>query len=247
MKFGKLPPKPNPKGLRLAKYLTAGLAAPPERVWREYKIQPGHWTMMGNDTIGDCTCAAIGHFVMLATAHTGELVTPSKEDVLAVYSAVTGYDPATGANDNGAVITAILEYWRTTGIAGHKILAWASINPANIIEVKQGIQLFGGVDIGVQLPVSAMQQFNSGIPWQIKTPDGGLDGGHSVPMFGYGGFGANCITWGQRQGMAWTWFTRYCDEAYVVITPDWFNKATSLTPSGFDLATLEADLKALAA
>src|SRR5580700_3718073 len=109
--------------------------------------------MMGNDKVGDCTCAAIGHFVMLATAHTGELVTPSQQDVLAVYSAATGYDPATGANDNGAAITAILEYWRTTGIAGHKILAWASINPANIVEVKQGIQLFGGVDIGMQLPV----------------------------------------------------------------------------------------------
>src|SRR5580698_5360811 len=151
MKFGKLAPKKNSKTLLLSKYLTTTLPATlppaPEKVWREYKVPPSLWGMLGNDTIGDCTCAAIAHFLMLVTAHTGTMVTPSVSDVLSVYSAVSGYDPATGANDNGAAITDVLEYWRTTGISGHKILAWAAIDPTNIPEVKQGIWLFGGVDI----------------------------------------------------------------------------------------------------
>jgi hypothetical protein len=244
-KFGKLPPKPNSKGLLLAKY-TAAVPSPPEKVYREYKVPPALWGMLGNDTVGDCTCAAIAHILMMATAHTGTMVVPTTEQVLQVYSAVSGYDPATGANDNGAAITDVLEYWRTKGIAGHQILAWAAINPQDLDTIRKAIWIFGCVDIGVQLPVSAMQQFNSGQPWTVVPSDGGIEGGHSVPNFGYGSEGTNCITWAQRQGMNWGWFLQYCDEAYTVITPEWFNQQ-QLTPSGFDLATLQQDLKALSA
>jgi hypothetical protein len=247
MKFGKLAPKHNSKGLLLNKYLAASIPPAPEKVYREYKVPASLWGMLGNDTLGDCTCAAIAHYLMLVTAHTGAMLVPTVEDVVTVYSAVSGYDPATGANDNGAAITDVLEYWRTTGIAGHKILAWAALDQTNLAELRQAIWLFGGIDIGVQLPNVAVNQFNAGQPWEVVTDDGGLDGGHSVPNFGYGSEGTNCITWAQRQGMSWDWFQKYCDEAYTVITPEWFQQATQKTPSGFDLAALQADLLALKA
>jgi hypothetical protein len=243
-KLGKLAPKVNSKTLLLKKY-TAALPSAPAKVYREYKVPPNGWGMYGNDTIGDCTCACAAHMEMLWTIHTGSLYTPNQQDIISAYSAVSGYDPKTGANDNGAAISDVLNLWQSTGIAGRKIVGWAQIDNTNIEAVKQAIWLFGAIDIGVQLPNSAMTQFNEGQPWTVLANDGGIDGGHSVPLFGYGSQGANCNTWATRQGLDWDWFLKYCDEAYCAISPDWLDKATNESPSGFDLATLQADLNAL--
>ena len=53
-----------------------------------------------------------------------------------------------------------------------------------------------------------------------------------------------CITWGQLKKMTWAWFHEYCSEAYALVSKDWLC-ATGEAPSGFDLATLEQDLKAV--
>lgn len=244
-KLGKHAPKVHSKTLLLSKY-TAALPAPPAKVFREWKIPAGGWGMYGNDTAGDCTFASPAHMEMLWTGHTGTLFIPAESDIIAGYSAVSGYDPATGANDNGAAITDVLAYWQNTGIAGRKILGWAQVDQTNIDAVKQAIWIFGAANIGVNLPNSAMDQFNNGQPWTMLADDGGIDGGHCIPLMGYGSQGTSCITWAEREGMDWNWFQKYCDEAYVVITQDWLNQATGTTPSGFDLATLQADLKAIA-
>ena len=244
-KLGKLAPKFNRKSLTLSKYLTSDIPAAPAKVYREYKIPENLWGMDANDRIGDCTCAAVAHLLMLATIHTGSIVIPSTQQVVDMYSAVSGYNQQTGANDNGAVISDVLNYWQTTGLDGHKILGWAQIDHTNIEEVKQAIWLFGGVDIGVQLPNSAMSQFDAGQAWDIVDPDGGIDGGHCVCLFGYGSDGCTCVTWGQTQQMSWAWFSKYCDEAYAIITSDWIVQATQKTISGFDLSTLQHDLRQL--
>lgn len=244
-KLGKHAPKKSSKTLLFSNYLTAKAPDPPNKVWREYKVSPTAWGMFMNDTIGDCTCAAIAHMLMLMTAHTGTMVVPTEQEVLTAYTAVSGYDPNTGMNDNGAAIVDVLNYWHTTGIAGHKILGWAQIDNTNVYAVKQAIWLFGGVDLGVQLPNIALEQLSLNQPWGLVSNDEGNAGGHSIPNFGYGSQGTNCITWGRRQGMSWDWFKQYCDEAYIVITQDWIDQATNQTPSGFDLETLMKDLQAL--
>jgi hypothetical protein len=55
-----------------------------------------------------------------------------------------------------------------------------------------------------------------------------------------------CITWGQIKKMTWAWFNKYCSEAYALVSNDWI-AANEVAPSGFDLATLEADLKLVTA
>jgi hypothetical protein len=246
MKMGKLAPKHSEKTLLLSDYQDLSVPPPPGKVWREYAIPVGQWGVLGNADYGDCTCACAGHIEMLMTAHTGSMYFPSLGDILAAYSAVSGFDAGPPVqNDNGAAISDVLEFWRVSGIAGRKILGWAQIDWQNINAVKQAIWLFGALDIGIQLPKSAMEQTNAGQTWEVLSDDGGILGGHSVPMFGYGSLGANCNTWGARQGMSWDWFAKYCDEAYAIITQDWINEATEKTPSGFDLATLQSDLAAL--
>jgi hypothetical protein len=254
MKFGKLPRKFNRKTLLFHDYLKPDAPPPPPRkVYWEYKIPDDAWNMFGNDTIGDCTCAAIAHMLMLATAHTGALVIPALKDVLAVYSAVTGYDAtqtqADGSNatDNGAAITDILQYWQVTGIAGHKILGWAEIDPQNRTSLEQAIYLFGGVDCGFNVPQSAMDQNNAGQTWDIVADDGGIVGGHSVPLFGYGALGDTCITWAKRQQLTNAFFAKYFDEVYAVVTQDWINQSTGMAPNSLKLADLVTALAALKA
>lgn len=252
-KLGKLAPKPNKLTLSFADYLKAGAALPktPHKLFREFKIPDAQWGIYGNDKAGDCTCASKAHQIMLMTAHTGQMVTPDPAAIMKAYVDLTGYIPATptapAQNDTGCAMTDVLLYWQETGIAGHKILGWAQIDHTSIDQVKLAMYLFGAVDIGVQFPNSAMDQFNKGQAWEVLADDGGIDGGHDVPLFGYGELGDSCVTWGLRQTMTWDWFSKYCDEAYCVVTSDWINAATKAAPNQIDLATLTADLEALKA
>ncbi len=240
MKLGRLPRKEHPGTLKLGKYLTVG-AAPMKSYW-EYKV--GDWPMMVNDSVGDCTCACAGHMIQNWTAHTYGMATPTDDEIIAAYSAITGYVPGDESTDNGAAITDVLSYWQNPGIAGHKILAWAEIDTKNLAAIKQAIFLFGGIDCGFNVPGSAMDQFNAGQTWTV-VPGSDDEGGHSVPILGYGSLGATCITWAKRQPLAWDFFAQYFDEAYCIITQDWLTAAQTSPIAGLDLAALQADLAAL--
>ena len=242
-KTGKHAPKYNKKTLSFAKYLTGKLPVPAEKVYREYKIPAAAIQMYGNDKYGDCTCAGAANMLILATCHTGEVVIPTLEDVLGLYTAISGFDPKTGANDNGAAMTDVLDYLQSTGIAGRKILGWAQIDHTNLVHRKLACQLFGGTYVGVQLPASAQDQFPG--PWEVV--DGSpIEGGHCIIRPGYGATGDDYVTWGNwcvKASAAWS--AAYVDEEYIVVTESWINQSTQLTPGGLDLATLQADLALL--
>jgi hypothetical protein len=247
-KLGKLSPKWSDKTLLLDGYLKASAPPPPpSKSFYEYKIPATGWGMMKNATFGCCTCACAGHEVMNRSAHSGTVVTPTDAEILSMYGTICpGFNPTTDANDNGAAITDALNYMLTTGLAGHKIDGWAQIDQTDIGTVKQGIYLFGSVNIGVQLPNSAMDQTNAGQAWTVLDDDGGIDGGHCVAVMGYGAEGATCVTWGQLQQLSWEWFSKYCDEAYAEIAMDWV-KANGEAVNSLDYTTLQADLAAIKA
>ncbi len=136
----------------------------------------------------------------------------------------------------------MLNYWRKKGIAGHKILAFAALDPRNIEHVKQSVYLFGGTYIGVQLPLSAQAQDIWDVPSTGPTGDGepGSWGGHAVCVVAYNATGLWVVTWGKLQFMTWAFWHTYCDEAYAVFSTDMLAKGKS--PAGFDLPQLQADL-----
>lgn len=242
----KLGCNPRPLGvkapLQLSNYLK-DLPPAPEKVFREYKIPEDAWQMFGNNRIGNCTCAAVAHMIMLFTAHTGTIFIPDEKDIIAAYSAVSGYNPVTGANDNGADLPTVLNYWMRTGIAGHKIAAWADIDPRNAEAQKHGIHIFGATYDAIMLPNSAMDQFSANQNWEFVQPDGGQDGGHCVPRFGYGSEGYACVTWAKDQKGGNAFWQQYLFESCVVITEDWLKDGA--TPSGFNMDALVADIKAI--
>jgi hypothetical protein len=95
------------------------------------------------------------------------MVTPTDKQIGAAYSAVTGYNPATGANDNGAAEIDVLNYWRPSGIAGHKIGAYAAVEPRNHGNIMDSVFIFQGCYIGIQLPISAQAQVQNHQPWSL--------------------------------------------------------------------------------
>lgn len=251
-KLGKLAPKPHAFSLTFEHFLGAEPLVPnpsSKRAW-EYVIADSAWGMFDNDRIGNCTCASKAHIIMAVTANQGSLFTPTVEQVDALYSAVTGYDPSqtqeNGYNptDNGAVMTDVYDYIYKNGFAGRKLLGWVKIDHTNRIHFEQCVELFGACDTGVQLPNSAMQQFNADQNWDIVADDGGIDGGHCVPYLGYGSLGETCITWAHRQPCGIPWFQKYCDEAYGLIWEDWFD-TTDVAPNHFKKDELWNALQAL--
>ena len=173
------------------------------------------------------------------------MVTPSLADVIAVYSAVTGYVPGDPSTDNGAAITDVLAYWQSHGIASHTILGWAAV-PLDPASIDLATYIFGAVDIGFNVPAYALTETNWGWPWDLAPEgDGTIVGGHSVPVFGYGRRGFDVTTWGANQKMGRPFAATFMDEAYAVVTDDWVNASTGMAPNLLNRTALLADLAAM--
>ena len=250
-KFGRLAPYPEdvkPR-LKLGKYLT--LPTPPTEA--DWYSKVTSWPMYLNDQLGDCTCAEVGHHIeSVSTYGLGNTITVTDSDVLSLYEAVGHYDPTNPSSDQGAVIQDVLGYWRSYGIAGHKCDAFAQVAVANHIEVQQAIYLFGGISIGINVPQSAIDQFNAGKPWDVVLHDGGIAGGHCVEGVGYrytsavatDPTGVWLVTWGAVTHMTWAFWDKYVEEAWIVILPEWLDTAGQ-DPEGIDLYALGEDLSTL--
>lgn len=246
-KFGKRPLHLDARTLKLGKYLAPALPPTPSRVdWSKgFNID---WGEFLNDTLGDCTEAKKGHGVQIWTLDNGRLVTVPDSVVLNAYEVDGGYVPGDPSTDNGEDMISNLNYWRQNGFGGHVLSAYATINFTSFSAVMQAIYLFGFVDIGFNVPQSAMDQNAAGQVWDVVPNDGGIVGGHDVvvPMFDAASQMMTCLTWGQRQKLTWPFFKKYVDEAYCLLSPDWLARH-GLDPSGFDMATLQADLAAITA
>lgn len=241
-RFGKHPPKVDYRTLQFKNYLKAGLAAPPAtfdvlgNVYAKVKINdPAKlFPMDGNDTVGDCTIAALAH---ATTVYNGLVETKSimgKAAVLKVYYHLTG-GPDTGLNELD-----VLNYWQSNKVAKEQILAFVKIDAKNHTHVQQAVQMFGGVYIGFQVQQDCLQDFNDHKAW---TPGPLLNEGHAVYAVGYDANGVTVLTWGSTQQGTWAWWDECVDEAYAILPPQ--AKTPGFAP-GFDFAQLETDLNDVA-
>jgi hypothetical protein len=242
--LGKAPYVHDPRSLRLERY-AVGLPAPKPWVnWALKAKQP--WGMMLNSSLGDCTCAAAGHLVQSWSAAVGSEITLPDSDILAAYEAVGGYVPGNPSTDNGAAIADVLKYWQTTGVGGHKIDAYLEVPQANHLLLRQAIELFGGLDIGVQLPLAAQ---NLGNHWKMGSTSLSGDwapgswGGHSIAVLAFNSWSYICVSWGELIRIDVDFWNAYCDESWVALSGDFVSGAKSA--SGLDLAQMQTDLALL--
>lgn len=257
-KLGKAPAKHDPRTLRLSSYTTPQLPPPPvEQRWSPAVAAAaggeGAWPMYRNDQIGNCAIVTTAHATKCWTANADgpqRAVEPTLEEVVAEYSAVSGFDPRTGANDTGCVVLDVLKRWRNTGLFGRKIAGYIAVDFHDHTTIKQAMAMFGGLYAGVQLPLAAQDMED----WLAPTPGSRLGirqrrlwakgswGGHAIYLADYGQSFVMAPTWGAPKRISWNFIRQFLDELWAVVSEDWTNDA-GRAPNGFDLPKLLADLQ----
>jgi hypothetical protein len=241
-RFGKHPPRQDYRTLRLKNYFTTALAPPPasydvlDKVCTKLGATdiPALFPMDANDTLGDCTIAAVAHAI---TAYCGLVGT---RKVMAAQAVTKLYMHLTGGIDSGLAELDVLNHWRKHAVDAEKILAFAALDIRNHDHVKQAIHLFGGVYLGFQVQRHCLEDFQARKPW---TPAPLTHEGHAVYAVGYDKHGLTVLTWGNTQKATWGWWDECVDEAYAILPPQ--AKKADFAP-GFDFAQLQADLQAVA-
>jgi hypothetical protein len=240
MKLGRKAIKTDSRTLALADYLLPSIPPPPPTA--DWTKGITSWGMMLNDTLGDCTIAGVAHAIQVWSANTGTMFTVPDATVQNYYEQWDGYVPGQPNTDNGGIELDVLNDWQKQGFDGKPLLAFADARFTNLVEIRQSIALFGGVYIGIALPLSAQkQEVWDVVPGAIGRK--GSWGGHCVFVPKYDQHGFTCITWGEVKTMTVAFWKKYCDEAHTLLGQDWLTDKGS--PSGFDQTQLLADLKAI--
>jgi hypothetical protein len=229
MRFGKHAPKLDYRTFLFPNY-AAGLADPPAEFDAIKHWDPKQFPMDGNDTLGDCTIAAIAHAITVWSHLIGHRKRPSTASVVKLYRHLTG------GEDTGLNMLDVLNYLRKNVFDRDKVLAFAKLNPRNHKHVKQAIQIFGGVYTGFQCQEAVLDDFFAKRPW---TPGRLSQDGHAVWSHGYDAETISNLTWGDRQRGTWEWWDETVDEAYVILPTE--AKTPGFAP-GFDFAALQTDL-----
>jgi hypothetical protein len=241
--YGKQPARADARRIQLAVYQSAILPPAPVTCDRTYGLTD--WGVMRNDTIGLCAYASAGHMQMgwSLGARKKAVIIPDA-DIVQAYAVGTGYDPATGAGDNGSNLLNVQEQWRTAGIAGNRIVASGALDLRNAGSIREAVYYYGGAYIGVMLPASAEQQTDAGLVWTTPwfSP---IVGGHAVPILSYDAHHVWLITWGKVQCATWDFIFRYCDEAYAIVDPLWITADSVAVDSGLNISALVADIAAV--
>lgn len=209
------------------------------------------WFGLGNNHIGDCAPVAALHGQMLFEHESGNdpNFTPLLSDAIAAYSAIGGYNPNVPGTDNGCTPNGVLSYWRKTGMIGRKIDAYAGVNQASVPALQSAASAFGGLFLPLGLPKSCRNQ-------KIWTPLADLTspkaqpwswGGHLAWLAKYDADLAYVVTWGKLKPVTWDFIRLYGFEVTACLGGDWISRVTHLSPTGFDMAALQAKLAALGA
>jgi hypothetical protein len=245
-KYGKKPARPGAIKLKLSTYLKASsLPTPPANFGHGGLVSS--YGMLGNDRYGDCVWAGAAHETMLWAKEGGTTAGFTTTDVLEDYAAATGFNPNDPSTDQGTDLLQSAEYRRTVGVRDnlgnrHKIAAYLQIQSDNLQELAVAAYLFGAVGIGWQIPNTAQPQFQAGQPWDVV--EGAYTvGGHYTPLIGRQNGLFRVITWGKIQNVTTNFFNCYSDEAVAYVSEEMLTNGVS--PEGFDLAALQADLAQL--
>jgi hypothetical protein len=239
----KTPDEQLAKCLKLAKYLDLSQlpVAPDTLDWSNGG--PSNWGMMLNDRVGDCAVAAPGHIVQVASlVASSSMVTISDADIKKAYMAISGWNGVIGSNsDVGCNMVEVLDYWTKTGIGGHKIQGFATINPTHVAMARVAHWLFGALYVGYALPTTAQNQ----AVWDVAPGMVPGDwGGHAVTRVRHDPKRRTVITWGELQETTEAFDNACCDELHAIIMPEWTPNGVNV--AGFDAVTLAADLPLVA-
>lgn len=249
-KGGKLPPQHKMDIPALGDFLDKATNWPtvPAQGW-ENAVPATSWGMLGNDTVGDCAEAGILHLIQGQSANTGNPLSATTAQALALYSAVTGYNPNDPNTDQGTVLSTLLSYIQTNGVemtdstgkvVTVEVVGSTSLDISSFAQMRYAAYTFGGGYLGINCPQECESDTTN---WNF-SPGLPIAGGHCIPQEGEGAEGGKIISWGMVIPTSLGFLLSYLDEAYCVITKSWLN-AQGKSPTGLDLDGLVAAMKTL--
>jgi hypothetical protein len=250
VKFGRKPAKRLLSMPALGDFLDKATTWPavPAQGW-ENAVLTSSWGMLGNDNYGDCAEAGILHLIQGQSSNTGNPLSATTAQALALYSAVTGFNQNDPSTDNGTVLTDLLTFIKKNGVemtdstgktVTVEVIGSASLDISSPAQMRYAAYTFGGNYLGINCPAQCEQDltnwnFAAGLP---------IAGGHCIPQEGEGSQGGKIVSWGQVIPVSNAFIAGYLEEAYIVITKSWLN-AQGKSPSGLDLNGLTAAMAAL--
>ena len=222
--------------------------AVPAQGW-EFAVNPSTWGMLGNDQYGCCGEAGILHLIQGQSSNTGNPLTATTAQALALYSAVTGFDPNDPSTDQGTVLTDLLTYIQKNGVEMNnstgkpvtvEVVGSASLDISSFAQLRYAAFTFGGTYLGINCPQQCVDDTSN---WNFSA---GLPpaGGHCIPQEGEGAAGGKIVSWGMVIPCSTGFLLSYLEEGYVVITKAWLN-AQGKSPTGLDLNSLVAAMNAV--
>lgn len=273
LKFGKIPSKPDPRDWKWSDFRSglkkAGLLPTTIPTTFGHGNTYRDWRMLGNgpdptapgaaqNGAGDCVWASADNETKIAltdASYTPEVVTEVDKlfdgsTAIKDYADATGYDPTTGANDNGTEIRAALKYRQDTGIIDtlgnrHKIGPYVSIEPGNTEHLLEAIYFFEGLPIGLEVAAAQMDQFEKGettgtTPVWSYVKGSEIEGGHCIPMVGRPDTRhIAAITWRLKIFLTKPLITHQVDEVWAYATQERISKVTGLTRENASQEQLE--------
>lgn len=246
LKLGRIPSRDDPRTFRFSKFVDVNklAGAPSKRDWA-HPINAPAFGMFANDRLGNCTCASQGHYLQAMAANTGRPLAITGGDVIKMYQAIGGYDPARPETDQGAEMLDAMRYMRSTGLCGYRFGAYFSVDPLLSAHVEAAVNSFGGLSVGLDMPAA----WRDSTTWDVAQPgDRSLSwepnswGPHAAQVVAYDPIGLTVVTWSVLKLLTWEALRQYCSEAWAAIDSQWIDDTTMLTPSGFDLEQLMRDL-----
>lgn len=267
LKLGKRDATLDDRDLQFAAYLpglkSAGLLPKLPKVFGHGNDFLGEgWLMLGNgpdDTVykgfegcGDCAWADPAHATMAFAKNSGHPVPRFTGKVIVdQYSEYCGYNPKTGAKDEGSDLREVLAWRQKKGLRDadgkvHKIGHYMAISPKSIEDLMYAVYLLEGTTIGIEFPESADQQFAEGKPWDV-VKGAEIVGGHDIYPAGRPNeesFAA--ITWAKRQPVTNRFYAKYNDESFGYVSAESLSSVTGKTYEGQSAEQLEQYLTQIA-
>lgn len=251
VKLGRNPAVDDP---RVPGFAAHSKALPPPPHNANWMADVPVWKCLANDNAGDCVPAYVMHQIMQQSwyLNPGKGVIPTDSETLALYSAVTGYDPSNPATDQGTYVlgdAGIMQYWLKHGVTCGGVLsrlqAYLALDPRNPTHIRQAVNIFGGVGVGINFPMRLMDAPELPFVWTAMP---GPREGHEIFIPAYETVGStvfyDLISWGENFRIPEPDLLQIIEEAVCVFSEQ-FVDARGVNAAGVKKAILLADMAKL--
>lgn len=222
--------KPTPRILattrRFRDVIGAGLPPSPQSSnWYALVEASGSWDMLANDQYGDCGEAGMLNYARARTTYAGKPLVPTRDDAIRLYSNATGFDPTNPSTDQGTNLSDLMDYCLNNSMVQSRadmLLLAMPLDITNIEELRQAIDLCGGILFGVRFPES----WNTSRIWAPTNSP--IEGRHCIYSPGFNksatsGTIFDVITWAEHLEMPQAGAQQNADEAWAVADLDFIN------------------------